>query len=151
VTFKELKNFRAAAFAALLLIAAATHAQTASVEIQGVSAADAGKKNQTFAPSIAHLKGVLKETVFGTFTDAGKQDITVTAGAKASSRVKQYELDVTLKDAKPGKCRLELTIKDGGKPIGDPICVPVTKGQPKMVAQVGNREQPLILIFTLKD
>jgi hypothetical protein len=121
-----------------------------NIEIQGVAAADAGKKEQTIPASLNSLKNILKDSMFGTFKDAGKQTIKVAPGGKSNATIGNYGVEVLLKSGGE-KCRLEVTIKDGGKAIGDPICLPLAKGHPRMVAQVGSKEAPTILIFTLKD
>jgi len=152
VTFRSHRTlFRTSLVAAALLFSAAANAESVTVEVQGVTASDPGKKEIAIPASIDHLKVALKDTVFGTFKDSGKQSITATTGVISTARAGIYDVDITLKAAASGKCRMDVTIKNGGKPIGDPICIGFTKGQPKMVAQVGNREAPTLVIFTIKE
>lgn len=139
-----------AAFFAVLLLSGAARAESISVEVQGVSASDAGKKVQTIPASLSAYKSVLSECMFGTFKDAGKQSVKIAAGEKSNASVGSYGVEVFFKGG-GGKCRMEVTIKEAGKAIGDPICLSLTKGHPRMVAQVGAKDSPTILIFTAKD
>ncbi len=132
------------------LLAGSARAEAASIDVQGVSASDAGKKEQSIPAALNAYKSILKDSMFGTFKDAGKQNIKVQAGGKGNATIGSYGVEVVLKGGGE-KCKLEVTIKDGGKPIGDPICLALSKGHPRMVAQVGSKDSPTILIFTLNE
>jgi len=141
--------------AALILFAlafsAAARAETIVVDVQGVSASDPGKKEQNVPASLSACKSVLKDSMFGTFKDAGKQSVKIPAGNKSNASIGNYGVEILAKAGGNEKCRVEVTIKQDGKAIGDPICLALTKGHPRMVAQVGAANAPTILIFTLKE
>jgi hypothetical protein len=133
------------------ILSGAVHAQSVSVEIQGVTASDAGKKEQNVAESLARFKNVLKDTVFGTFKDAGSASVKPAAGGKDSATIAGYGVDVALIKTWGNKAKVEVTLKHGGKPIGQPISTALTKGEPIMISQLGAKDAPTILIFTYKE
>ncbi|HEY3322438.1 MAG TPA: hypothetical protein VGP72_18390 [Planctomycetota bacterium] len=133
------------------LLTATVRAESATVDVQGVSASDSGKKTQQIPDSLQACKKILQSTVFGTFKDAGKHTLTMPQGGKKTVTIAGYEIEVGMRAATAAKCRVELTIKDGGKPIGQPVSYTLSKGDPKMVAQFGDKDKPTILICTLKD
>lgn len=148
---------RISIFSAIILVlfafvfSGAARAESVSVDVQGVTASDPGKKDQAIPASLNAVKGVLKDSMFGTFKDAGRQSVKIAAGKSANASVGHYGVEILVKSGGGDKCRVEVTIKEAGKAIGDPICLPLTRGHPRMVAQVGPKDAPTILIFTLKD
>jgi hypothetical protein len=126
-------------------------AGAATIEVQGVAASDPGKKVQTVPPSLAAYQQVLRGTLYGTFADAGRQSVTVTAGGKGSAAIGEYEVEIALASAAGGKAKVEITIKRGGKPIGQPLGRTLARGDPLMVSQCGSKEAPTILIIVLKQ
>ncbi len=149
-------NFRVSAVTLMSILAALAwcapvHAESASVDVQGVSASDAGSKKQVIPESLARYKKILSDTLFGQFKDAGRHEVTLTSGGKSSASIGAYDLDIQLRSCTAGKCRVEVTIKDGGKAIGQPLSVLLSKGDPRMVAQVGAKDAPTIIFFTLKE
>jgi hypothetical protein len=141
----------AAAIVFALVFCGAARAETLVIDVQGVTASDPGKKEQNIPASLNACKAVLKDSMFGTFKDAGKQTVKIAAGGKSNASVGNYGVEIFVKAGGTDKCRMEVTIKEAGKAIGDPICLALTKGHPRMVAQVGSKDAPTILIFTHKD
>lgn len=139
------------ALVSLLCAASAARAQSATVEIQGVAASDPGQKEQTIPASLARYKAVLKGTVFAAFRDAGSSTVKAAAGAKGSAVVAGYGVDVALIKTAAGKAKVEVTIKQGGKAIAQPLACSLSQGEPIMLSQLGAKDAPTILIFTLKD
>jgi len=141
-------------FAVLILpaiLSGSVHAQAVNVEIQGVAASDPGKKDQNVAPSLGRFKDVLKDTVFGTFKDAGSAKVKPATGGKDSATIAGYGVDVALIKTWGKKAKVEVTIKHGGKPIGQPISTALTQGEPIMISQLGAKDAPTILIFTYRE
>jgi hypothetical protein len=134
-----------------ILAISTVRAESVTIEVQGVAASDAGKKEQNIPSSLTAFKNVLKDSVYGTFKDAGHQKLKIKSGGNDAAAIGNYGVDVTLVKVMSGKARVEVTIKDGGNPIGKPISTTLTKGQPIMVSQLGSKDAPTILIFTLKD
>ncbi|MCY3021100.1 MAG: hypothetical protein NTW87_18965 [Planctomycetota bacterium] len=135
----------------LALVAPGLRAESAAIEVQGVGATDAGKKEQTIPASLAQYKHLLKETLFGTFTDVGHQAVKPAAGGKDSAAIAGFTVEVTLVGVAGAKAKVQITIKQGGKPIGDPLASTLSKGEPLMISKVGSRDAQTILILTLKD
>jgi len=129
----------------------AAYAGSATVEIQGVSAADPGKQPQTVPTTLARYKAVLKGTVYGTFADAGSAIVKPALGGKDSAAIGAYGVDVALSKIAGQRAKVEVTIKQGGKPIGQPIGCMLSPGEPVMVSQLGDKQKPTILLFTLKE
>jgi len=123
-------------------------AESATIEVQGVAASEPGKKEQSIPASLAQYKTVLKGTVFGTFSDAGSKTVKLAGGGKDHAAVGAYTVDVALLQAKGGKAKVEVTIKQGAKPIAKPVLT-LSSGEPVMV-EVGVKNSPTLLIFSLK-
>lgn len=147
-----MRHFRIAVVAVLAAICAwsAPCAETAAIEVQGVGASDPGKKDPVVPATLAKCKALLlKRTVFGTFTDVGSKTLRLAAGAKESAAVGGYEVELALVSVGSGKAKADVTIKQGGKPIGTQPGRVLSEGEP-ITVEVGSSKAPTILIITLK-
>lgn len=127
----------------------AAYAETATIEIQAVSASDPGAKQQSIPASLSRYKAVLQGTLYSNFTDLGSGTVKPACGGKDSTSVIRYTIDVTLARSVGGKAKVEVTIKHGAKAIAQTIWN-LAPGEPVMM-QVGQKDAPTILIFTLKS
>jgi len=134
---------------ALMLCCAAACAETVKLEIQGVNASDPGKKPAQIPESLAKYNELLSKTTFGTFKDAGRSEVKVTAADKGSTKIGAYTIEVALVKAGKEKARVTLTIKEGAKDVAQPTYL-LAKGTPTRL-EVGKEDAPTILILTLQS
>ncbi len=121
-------------------------ARAATVEVQGVKASDAGQAAANLPPSLAPYKKYLMG--FGTFADAGKQPITVSAGQTGSATVGGYKVEITARKTPAGKSKISITIKQDDNVLGPTVCT-MKQGDSRSI-QAGAAAAPTIFIFTLQ-
>jgi hypothetical protein len=130
---------------------AAPCAETAAIDVQAVNASDPGKKDPVVPVTLAKYKGLLlKRTVFGTFADAGCKSLRLAASAKDTATVGGYDVELTLASTAGGKAKVDIAIKQGGKPIGIQPGRVLSEGDP-ITVEVGSPKAPTILIIALKE
>ena len=136
--------------AALLLAGNVVRAEDAIVNVQAVAASDPGKK-VTVPASLKAYEPQLKDSPFGTFTDAGHDVVKATAGAGGSVTLAGFAVEIAaMGKAEKGRAKVQITIKENGKPIGAPMKTELTSGHPMMM-KAGDPQAPKIFFFTLKD
>jgi len=132
-----------------LLLTGSARAESATIEIQGVSASDPGKKNPAVPATLDAYKAELLNTTFGSFKDAGHQSVTAATGAKGSATLDKYTIEMAL-TRKEGRKKIEITIKVGGRALTTPVGYPLARGQ-RFSMQVGAKDAPMIIVFTVKE
>jgi hypothetical protein len=146
------RHFRIAVVVILAAIWAwaAPCAETAAIDVQAVSASDPGKKDPAVPATLAKYKALLlKRTVFGTFVDAGCKTLRLAAGAKDTATAGGYDVELTLVSVAGAKTKVDIAIKQGGKPIGIQPGRALSEGEP-ITVEVGSSKAPTILIIALK-
>jgi hypothetical protein len=138
-------------FSVLITVApAGVHAEDAVVNVQAVAASDPGKK-VTVPASLKSYESQLKEGPFGTFTDAGHDSVKAGAGANGTVTLAGFAVEISVTGkAEKGRAKVQITIKENGKPIGAPMKTELTSGHPMMM-KAGDPQAPKIFFFTLKD
>ena len=133
-----------------VLGAGSVRAESASVDVHGVNASEPGKKDKNIPASLNAYRAVLQTTTFGTFKDAGGQSVKAAAGGQGSASVAGYSVEIAVTKASGGKAKVDVTIKQGGKAIANPVTYNLSKGEP-ISMQVGDGNAPTIFIFTLES
>jgi hypothetical protein len=132
-----------------LLFAPGAFAASVTLEVQAVSASDAGKDKELKVPeALDSYKALLKQSGFKTFKDAGKQSVKASEGEKSSAKVGGYSVDLNVTKIEGGKCKVAVTIKEGEKAITSPAVGTVSRDYPMRI-QVGHADAPTILIINM--
>ena len=79
-------------------------------------------KTASIPASLKKYEQELKDEPFSTFTDSGHDSVTATAGGAAGTcTVAGYAVEVTVMEKNDGaKVKVQITIKQGGKAVGQP-------------------------------
>ena len=137
--------------ATLLVILVQSGAQAATIEVQGVSASNpSSDKDKSIPESLQAVKATLQEMPFKNFKDLGHDSVKSAAGSKGNATVGGYTLEISVTKAEKGKATATITVKENGKPIGEPMSYDLASDQPRMI-KAGAADAPKILFFTLKD
>ena len=121
-----------------------------SVEVQAVTATDPGKP-VVIPASLKRFETQLKEEPFGTFADSGHDTVTANAGGAGAANVGGYAVEVAVQSkAENGKLKVQVTIKQGGKALGQPWKTELVAGRP-MRMKAGEAKAPVIFFFTFKE
>lgn len=140
---------KAIAVALLALCASASSAFAATVEVQGVCA-DNVEKNGV-PESLKRFKHILEKTKFTSFKDCGTQWVKPAGDKKDSTTIQGYCIIVNTLKVEGDKATVGVLFKDRNKITHAPVELTLTKGQPIMFAQLGDKDAPCILILTLTD
>jgi hypothetical protein len=134
----------------LLAFPCAARAESAKIEVQGVSASEPGKKPVSIPESLAKYKELLEKTTYGTFRDAGHDKVKAAAGAKDSATIGTYTVEVEVtKIVRGEKVKVTVTISEGKKPVGQPLSYMLAKDRTPVTIEVGGKEKDTATIFIL--
>ena len=119
-----------------------------NVDVQTVSASNPGK-TASIPASLKKYEQELKDEPFSTFTDSGHDSVTAAAGGAAGTcTVAGYAVEVTVMEKSDGaKVKVQITIKQGGKAVGQPWKTELKDAHPLRV-KVGEPKAPVIFFFT---
>lgn len=137
--------------ATLFVILIQNGVEAATVEVQGVSAANpSSDKDKSIPETLEAYKAALQGMPFKNFKDLGHDSVKAEkAGSKGSAAVGGYSVEIAVTKVEKGKSSVNITVKEDGKAIGEPTSVDLVAGQAKMM-KVGAADAPKILFFTLK-
>ena len=135
---------------ALLASAAEVRAEDVTVNVQCVAASDPGKQKAIPASLKAYETQLKDAGPFATFTDAGKDTVKAAAGGNGSVTLSGYAVDVSvLSKTDKGHAKVQITIKENGKPIATPVKFDLSSRP--MMMKAGDPNAPKIFLFTIKD
>ena len=125
--------------------------ESATVEIQGITATDAGKKPVSIPASLTRFKDILNSTPYGTFADIGLKQVKLAGGEKSSAAVGKYTVEFTEAKIIHGtKLRATVTLKEDGKPLGTPLRYWLAKDRPQII-EAGSKDAKTIFVVMLKS
>ena len=143
------RSFFAGALFALCLGAAHAHAASVTVEVQGVCADNTTKDG--VPETLKRFKHILEKTKFTNFKDCGTQWVKPDAGKKDSTTIQGYCIIVNTVKVDGDKATVGVLFKDRDRITHAPVELTLTKGQPIMFAQLGDKDSPCIIVLTLTE
>lgn len=132
------------------VLAVQNEAHAATIEVQGVSASNpSSDKDKSIPESLDAYKATLQAMPFKTFKDIGHDSVKGDTGAKGNATIGSYSFEVSVTKSEKGKATANITVKENGKAIGEPMAYELAAGQPRQI-KVGAETAPKIIFFTLK-